>query len=379
MANLSPLFNSTVSDSSLLSRSTLSSTDRAVMEAARQLVRACLRDGLTHLVRPRFFTQGSWSYKTLNGPAHCPPQQADLDDGAYLPISFVSRTGRPSQASSAFFSAAEFALAPLARQHGWQLVNKPTCIRVVISRSAHIDIPLYAIPDDQFRTLEEARVRMDKAASFGGEPDHDQDIWEALPPNCVLLAHREDDWISSDPRPLRDWFLGEVERKGEQLRRCIRYLKAFRDWNWIEGGPCSILLMAAAAPLFKAAHGRDDLALLEVVKALPDALRRGVRNPTDRSELLTDALGASGVSDAANKFSGFAITLGGAIAAADAARACAAMVGSFGPRFPNEPWRVQQNPATASPAGAFGTAVTPAGGYTFPNANAAPVKPRGFA
>jgi len=34
------------------------------------------------VTQPRFFTQGSWAYKTLNAPAQN-PQQADLDDGAY--------------------------------------------------------------------------------------------------------------------------------------------------------------------------------------------------------------------------------------------------------------------------------------------------------
>jgi hypothetical protein len=76
----------------------------------------------------------------------------------------------------------------------------------------------------------------------------------------VLLAHRECNWMPSDPRPVKEWFLGEVEAKGEQFRRVVRYLKAFRDWRWSSGGPASILLMAAAAPLFEKRDRRDDLA-----------------------------------------------------------------------------------------------------------------------
>ncbi|WP_327211829.1 MULTISPECIES: cyclic GMP-AMP synthase DncV-like nucleotidyltransferase [Pseudomonas syringae group] len=55
-------------------------------------MRACLRSGVPRVLReqgyegavpkPRFFTQGSWAYKTLNSPAHMPPQQSDVDDGA---------------------------------------------------------------------------------------------------------------------------------------------------------------------------------------------------------------------------------------------------------------------------------------------------------
>jgi hypothetical protein len=67
------------------------------LRAARTKVRQCLRaefvkaskadDGFT--VRPRFFTQGCFAYRTINDPAWTPPQQMDLDDGTYLPMTFV--------------------------------------------------------------------------------------------------------------------------------------------------------------------------------------------------------------------------------------------------------------------------------------------------
>lgn len=46
----------------------------------------------------------------------------------------------------------------------------------------------------------------------------------------------------------------------------------------------------------------------------------------------------------------------------------------FGQRF-----RSTEAPAKAAVASSFASAVVPTGGYTFPNANAAPTKPRGFA
>ncbi len=46
----------------------------------------------------------------------------------------------------------------------------------------------------------------------------------------------------------------------------------------------------------------------------------------------------------------------------------------FGPRF-----RSTEGPAKAAVASTFASAVAPAGGYTFPNANVTPTKPRGFA
>jgi hypothetical protein len=63
----------------------------------------------------------------------------------------------------------------------------------------------------------------------------------------------------------------------------VRYLKAYRDWTWPSGGPSSILLMAAAAPLFFKQDRRDDQALLEVVNGLPAVLRNGVEQQTATS------------------------------------------------------------------------------------------------
>ena len=271
MLNLSPLFFTTVDDESCMhDELDLSPEQRAWIASARNDVRNCLRTGIPRVLRergytddvpqPRFFTQGSWAYKTLNGPAQR-PQQADVDDGCYLPLSFVSQTKRPSRATTVFFAAAEEALRLLVEEKHWKLVtDKPTCIRIVIAAYAHIDIPLYAIPDEEFVTLAKASMErygydsLTEAVNMA-----ERDAWTALPADKVLLAHRECNWMPSDPRPVKEWFLGEVEAKGEQFRRVIRYLKAFRDWRWSSGGPASILLMAAAAPLFEKRDRRDDL------------------------------------------------------------------------------------------------------------------------
>ncbi len=121
----------------------------------------------------------------------------------------------------------------------------------------------------------------------------------------------------------------------------VRYLKAFRDWRWASGGPASILLMAAAAPLFEKRDRRDDLALLEVVTALPARLRAGVNNPVEDSESLTARLGEAGVEEAAKAFEKLENMLHGATNASSPSQACIWMQGEFGPRFPNEPDRVK--------------------------------------
>lgn len=354
MFNLSPLFNTSENEKSLLQALELTPREKLLISAAKEDVRACLRSGIPRVLRdqgyqgavpkPRFFTQGSWAYKTLNSPAHMPPQQSDVDDGAYLPISFLKGTKRPSTASTIFFAAAEAALAELVetkKNEGWKLVtDKPTCIRIEISKTAHIDIPLYSIPDDEYVTLEKAAFRYGYDSLLDAVNERKADSWTSLPTDEVLLAHREENWVMSDPRPVKDWFIDQVDGQ-EQLRRVVRYLKAFRDWQWKTKGPSSILLMAAAAPLYVKMDRRDDMALLEVLKGLPAALRAGVNNPVDETESLTGRMTDDEIEDAAKKFEDFERHLNGAVHAKDSVTACEWMVKMFGPRFPNEPSRIK--------------------------------------
>lgn len=353
MLNLSSLLYTTDENEVCLHTALdLEPIQRAFIAGTKTDVRNCLRAGIPRVLKnkgytadapqPRFFTQGSWAYKTLNAPAQY-PQQVDIDDGCYLPLSFVSQKTRPSVAASVFFAAAEEALAPLVKEQRWKLItDKPTCIRIEIAPYAHIDVPLYAIPDDEFLTLAKAAVQ-----NYGyfnlqeAVRKAERDAWTALSRNSVLLAHRECNWMESDPRPVKDWFLNEVTVRGEQLRRVVRYLKAFRDWTWASGGPTSILLMAAAAPLFEKRDRRDDLALLDVVTALPAKLRGGVNNPVDDTESLTKRLGKELVEEAAKQFEEFEKVLRGAVAAGNEAQACSWMISAFGPRFPNAPKRVK--------------------------------------
>jgi hypothetical protein len=376
MLNLSTLFYSGVEPQNVLANITLSDPQTAFIAEAKEAVRGQLRGGLTaalralghtgEAVQARFFTQGSWAYKTLNAPAQ-KPQQADIDDGAYLPLSSMTATKRPSIASKVFFAAAEMALAPLVREREWKLItDKPTCIRIEISPLAHLDIPLYAIPDEEFQRLTKAALAtIDGMALEEQLQRAERDAWTALATDQVLLAHREDDWVTSDPRPIKAWFLAEVDRHGEQFRRCVRYVKAFRDWKWVKGGPSSILLMATMAPIFESRDRRDDLALLEVVEKMPEVLRQGVNCPTDDSESLTARLGEDGVRDTIERLQELEKYLRASIHSSNAAQACQWLQTQFGPRFPNEPDLVKSvTPAQTVQAAAAAAVPTPLVGRT---------------
>lgn len=241
-------------------------------------------------LRPRFRMQGSGVYHTLNDPAHKPPQEVDYDDGVFLPTSFVNGGGtvQPLLAAKGYFKVVEAILAPLCERKGWKLVNtKPTCVRVRIDNEAHIDLPLYAIPDQEFVELAEASAR---AMLVKGVTTADSDIELAeqvymnLPEDRIMLARRDKGWIESDPRELEDWFLSAIREHGEVVRRICRYLKGWRDYQWPKGGPSSITLMACVVTVFDDLNGtlpenRDDLALQAVTDRLEELFSQPIANP----------------------------------------------------------------------------------------------------
>lgn len=352
MLNTSSLFYSSVEHPTFVQRIHPSKALEESVNAARREVCDWLRIYLPRTlielghpeaaVKPRFFIQGSASYGTLNGPAW-PDQQIDVDVGVYLPLSGLRSTGTPSQASSLFFQAMERALRPLIAKRNWWLdTTKTTCVRIVIHRLAHIDLPLYAIPDEEFVKLSKA-MRADAVGALEDVLFESADLWENLPDDKVHLAHREYGWIKSDARPVKKWFQDAVTRYGAQLRRVVRYAKALRDYMWPNGdGPSSLLLMTVIVELFQQLERRDDLALLHVITGLPSRLREGVRHPVDTEESLTKRLGAEGVQEAASRFARFAGELRCALTGECTRTACGVLVVELGPRFPNDPARVQR-------------------------------------
>lgn len=360
MLNFASLLHSTVEDPTFYQELAVPEEWWRVIREARTAIRAHLRQALPATLKdmghedaavtPRFVTQGSVSYGTLNRPAK-QGQQVDIDDGVYLPLTGVSATGTPTQASSVFFEAVEKALVPLLRARGWRLdTSKSTCVRVIITDYAHVDIPLYAIPDQEFVKLAKSMVRMDADVSDASLED-DQRTWEQLPQGVVLLAHRrERRWKRSDPRPLTTWFKAAVDRHGQQVVRVVRYLKAFRDWHvWENPAPSSVALMAAVEAAFLGSP-REDKALASVLDELPELFLAGVANPTDPTEMLTESLGPEGRQEAARALREFSSAVRAAMADVDPDLVCAAMRRQLGDRFPKAPQRVKEDKAAKTAA-----------------------------
>ncbi|MGB0681469.1 MAG: CBASS cGAMP synthase [Magnetovibrionaceae bacterium] len=366
MANVSKLLHNN-SDSCLTKELNLTPAHKSKLIEARRDIRSHLRQAFhgaqTRLfggdaVRPKFYTQGSFAYHTINLPAHNPPQQIDLDDGIYLPVSFLEEAGQPRQASQLFISFVDDVLRDLASRRNWTFVgNKDTCARLELDAETHVDIPMYAIPDRDFKQLQEkamarGHVKADGSVFFS-EALFDDD-WSMIPTDQVHLAHRKNGWIASDPRVINDWFDAAVSRHGKELRRVYRYLKAWRDFQSPYGGASgglarvsSILLMACAVKAYgeyssTSGFGRDDQALQTVARHLPQLLRLGVADPADPDQMLTDRLTQQDRQDAISAANVLGQRLNSAIdTTQDCHRVVDLMTGLFGPRVPQRPDLVQ--------------------------------------
>ena len=315
-------------------------------------------------LRPKFRMQGSFAYSTVNDPAYKPPQQVDMDDGVYFPTSIVNGVG-PAVAADQLFKQVEAILAPLCTRKRWTIEEgKPSsCVRIVLDAHAHLDLPLYAIPDEQFRydtTLMKAQhggyvlkgygladKQLDEQAAMALDAEArqlDEQRYRALPADRIMLAHRDGTWETSDPRKLEDWFGERKRRFGDVLRFLCRYLKAWRDQQWPtpKTGPSSICLMACVVQAFERAavpqqDSREDRALLTVAAQLPAILRGEIPNPAVDGASTLDADWSDEKRDEyARKAEELYASVAQALAAPSAGQAIALLRARLGERVPDD-------------------------------------------
>lgn len=140
------------------------------------------------------------------------------------------------------------------------------------------------------RTVEIRRACVTVTYFKGGLPDYHVDLALYLrrPDGTLVLAKGREfsdqencQWVPSAPKELTQFILSKFsgEEQG-QFRRCIRYLKRWRDENFRSGAPLSIALTVAAATWFEPKSSEDgkyvDLeALLALVKKMRSQFGNG--------------------------------------------------------------------------------------------------------
>jgi hypothetical protein len=363
MLNLNKLLFNSAEPRAFVNNILPTDEQRTALVAAKNAIRDHLRDriaqatvsqlGMRSKVVPRFRTQGSWSYNTCIQAGAMPPQEMDWDFGVYLPVDVWEENGPPHKMARAYFVLVEGLLEDLCQRRGWRLVDgKKTCIRVQVADWAHIDVPLYAAPANDFARIQErALVKAAKTASVHDSlaledrfelGEYSEQAWEDL--DAIMMACRSGEWMASDPETVARWFNDAVLVHTEQLRRVCRYVKAWRDKWWIKGGPTSVSLMIAVAQKFEHKRTRDDLALEHAFRTLEKALASDIRelgidggaedfnrlDPVERLEAARRA-GASAAAFHAARMR----------TVADKAGAIAQLRGELGDRIPHEPQLVE--------------------------------------
>lgn len=269
----------------------LSPSDRAVLARLIFEMEDEARDDFIKF-QPRFWTQGSFQYNTLNRPFH-PGQEMDIDDGTYMPMTVFE--SEPIIGHTLLLLLVDTSLKSLeAENDGWVFEEKNTCGRIKIHREkTHIDVPMYAIPKEQFQKKQTAAdsAHLIKSDSIFESVALNRDSREAyaVESDKVNLALREGDkrWSISDPKIVEDWFNDSCKRIGGHLRSICRFMKAWRDAQWDVGGPSSISLMAAVVNILdREAHNGSDLSetMKLVAKLLPKEFNHGVESPDDTDE-----------------------------------------------------------------------------------------------
>ncbi|MEX5551436.1 CBASS cGAMP synthase [Pseudomonas pergaminensis] len=304
MLNLTKLFFSSTDDTVFSDNIATTEEQRVFLTDCRTKIRDYLKPaianatvavlGMARRVEPRFRTQGSWSYKTCIQPAQPHLQEIDIDYGVYLPVDVWQDNGPPAAMAKKYFDLVETLLQVLCLQEGWKLETgtnaKDTCIRIDACEWAHIDIPLYAAPLEEFNNVVERTLVLNKAQhvavfdqacgseSFMESAKVQVQTWDDL--DTIMLATRSGIWMASDPEDVAKWFRDQVARFGDlgnQFLRVCRYAKAWRDFHWKFGGPTSISLMIAIAQSFEGKRGRDDVAFENAASTLATALNEEIR------------------------------------------------------------------------------------------------------
>jgi hypothetical protein len=200
---------------------------RTSRDALRKTIRDYFKDN--DLPRLKFCWQGSFAMKTIVNPID---DDYDIDDGIYL---------------QGYENIAKDEWVSVDTVHNWVLnaaddrtkedsTDKHTCIRVYYSAGYHIDLPVYIVSS-----------------------------------SIAYLAHKGKGWLQSDPKAFRDWFIDKLTIYGEQLRRVVRYLKAWKEFKGVElkGVEITILVSQNFSPY----ANRDDKAMRDTLTSIINTLQ----------------------------------------------------------------------------------------------------------
>lgn len=276
---------------------------------------------------PKFHGQGSFMMNVIILPGD---GEFDIDDGIYFLVD-----KEPIYSVDTFHRWICEAVDGHTKQ---EPIDKQTCVRIVYAGQYHLDLPIYYIIEGQY----------------------------------PRLAHKSKGWIESDPREFIKWFQNKTDDKG-QLRRVVRYLKAWSDYK--AGSLPSGLILSILATRNIHFNARDDIALYNTLIGIENSLALSFTCYRPTTPIYEDLLQNYSQTDK-NYFKNQITSL---IRSAEKALdhttslkdACKEWQKHFGDRFPCQ---LVEDKADSLLSTAFA-----ASSITFPNRPVIPKKPGGFA
>ncbi|MDI6716716.1 MAG: hypothetical protein QME63_07215 [Actinomycetota bacterium] len=263
---------------------------RTSRDAVRKKIKKYFKEELEEEV-PKFRGQGSYSMDTIVNPLD---GEYDIDDGVYLSNLDSDKSKWPSAET-----AHNWVFEAVKGHTDTDPVDKRTCVRVIYAGQYHVDLPIYGIHN-----------------------------------NTIYLAEKgKTEWTLSDPKAITDWFLDQVKSKGEQLRRVVRYLKAWAD-NKSQKMPSGLVLTILASNNF-VSNQRDDIAFTETVRNIYNQLlvSTAILNPVDITEDLSGGISKSQMNNFKDMLSKLIERADKAIKEDDEDKACELWTKEFGNRF----------------------------------------------
>lgn len=232
MSNLNNLF------SGLEENINLSSTRKSNIVKGRDALRQKISDEFQEKDRnkPKYCMQGSYAMCTAITPLD--GDEFDLDNGVYLQGYSDDQETWPATTT-----VHTWVKDAVDGHTDTPPVDKNTCVRVIYKGDYHIDLPIYIIRNEE----------------IDGEEQQ-----------VAYLAHKSKGWVVSDPKAFTSWFRDNVKEQGEQLRRTVKYLKAWKDNKGVDLKGIAVTILVCNH--FEGEDQRDDIALLNTITNILDKI-----------------------------------------------------------------------------------------------------------
>lgn len=279
----------------------LKSNKKASLRTSRDAIRKDITtyfEKRLEVSKPKFWGQGSYMMNTIIKPID---GEYDIDDGVYL----EHLAGKDEEECPSTGTVHNWIFNAVKDRTSTSSINKNTCVRVIYKGNYHIDLPIYI---------------------KGTDSEHPK------------LAHKSKGWVDSDPKELTNWFKEQVSNKNAQLKRLVRYFKAWKDFkkNGDKFPSGMIFTILAADHYVEGYEDADDSAFIAVAQEIYDALNANfsLNRPVFPEEELFEDWSETAQTNFLTKLSTLITNGQKALETDDKAEASKIWIKLFGDRFP---------------------------------------------